>query len=629
MGTIGGTYDTGYTLYGAWLGAYATPGGDGYQILNGAQFTVYGTATVTGGQSATVGSSGGIGIYLNGGVHTPTLINRGTIYGGSGGVGGSGVALHGGMLINNGSIVGGNTASAGVTLNGGTLINAGKIRGSGLFAASAVQFGAAAGTLIVDPGAVFYGYVTANAAVNDTLQLTGTESSEGTPIYIGEGGPVNFTGFQTLDFGAGSAWTVDVGFATEPLTLDGFAASDKIGITFQSPLQVAKEFGVSYTALGGGAFEFEGSAGGETLTSATYGTLHFSGDFSGDTFLLKPVGASETAITVQPVCFLRGTRIRMVAGDKAVENLRIGEAVLTASGEARPIRWIGSRGLDCSCHPKPGFVWPIRIEAGAFAARVPVRDLWVSPFHALLVEGFLVQAEKLLNGATIVQVPRERVEYWHVELDGHDILLAEGLPAESYLDVGNRSAFVNGAASLDAHPDFAPKHGGATCAAPAHEGPVVARAKAALLARAVELGYARTEDPDLHILADGQRFDPVRLSEQRVAFLLPAARTTIELRCRCFTPAQIDPANDDTRSLGICVNRLQRDGEDVDLGEDGAFAAGWHPLERSFSPRGEPWRWSRDRARLAAGTRLLVMDLCHQGRHYWTKPRNAGAAVFG
>jgi hypothetical protein len=214
-----------------------------------------------------------------------------------------------------------------------------------------------------------------------------------------------------------------------------------------------------------------------------------------------------------------------------------------------------------------------------------------------------------------------------VELASHDILLAEGLPAESYLDVGNRTGFVNGGAFLEAYPDFAPKDGSETCVPVVKEGPVVERAKAALLARAEALGYGMTADADVHIMADGKRIDPVRLSEKRLAFMLPAALSSVELRCRSFTPAQITPASDDVRSLGICVSRVQLDGAEVALTDEAAFALGWHPLE--LNSKGKSWRWSQDRMRLPAGTRLVVIDLCHQGPHYWAAPRSTVIALFG
>jgi hypothetical protein len=316
-----------------------------------------------------------------------------------------------------------------------------------------------------------------------------------------------------------------------------------------------------------------------------------------------------------------------VHGDTPVQNLAVGDLVLTASGQERPIRWIGSRGLDCTRHPTPSAVWPVRIQAGAFAQGLPARDLWLSPFHSILVEGVLVHVEKLVNGASIVQVPRERVEYWHVELESHDILLAEGLPAESYLDVGNRTGFVNGGAYLEAHPDFTAKHAADFCVPLVLEGPVIERAKTALLARACELGYARTEDAGIHIMADGKRIEPVRLNEKRLSFLLDGEFSNIELRCRSCSPAHIYPESTDRRELGIAVARLQLDGVEVALEDEAAFVHGWHPLERN--EEGLSWRWSQERMGLPAGTRLVIIDLCHQGPHYWAQPANTAIALCG
>jgi hypothetical protein len=80
---------------------------------------------------------------------------------------------------------------------------------------------------------------------------------------------------------------------------------------------------------------------------------------------------------------------------------------------------------------------PIRIRAGAFGANLPRRDLRLSPGHHLFADGLLVPASALVNGETILVDPVEPVTYWHVELDSHDVLLAEALPCDSYLDTGN------------------------------------------------------------------------------------------------------------------------------------------------------------------------------------------------
>jgi hypothetical protein len=99
-------------------------------------------------------------------------------------------------------------------------------------------------------------------------------------------------------------------------------------------------------------------------------------------------------------------------------------------------------------------VWPIRVRAHAIGHGQPRRDVFLSPDHAVFVAGVLIPVRHLVNGTTVTQDPRDQVEYWHVELAHHDVLLADGLPCESYLDTGNRSAFANGDAPTQLHPDF-------------------------------------------------------------------------------------------------------------------------------------------------------------------------------
>jgi hypothetical protein len=148
---------------------------------------------------------------------------------------------------------------------------------------------------------------------------------------------------------------------------------------------------------------------------------------------------SQTGVFVVP-CFVSGTRIRTTRGEVAVEDLRAGDLAVTSSGKARPIVWIGHRRIE---RPAPE-AWPVRVMAGAFGDNLPVRDLFLSSGHAVCVDmagEVFVPVGQLVNGSTIDWVEVPEVTYWHVELESHDVLLAEGMPCESFMDAGNGAFF--------------------------------------------------------------------------------------------------------------------------------------------------------------------------------------------
>jgi collagen type I/II/III/V/XI/XXIV/XXVII alpha len=151
---------------------------------------------------------------------------------------------------------------------------------------------------------------------------------------------------------------------------------------------------------------------------------------------------TQTVVNLEaPACFAAGTRIRTSRGDVAVEALAVGDLVVTVSGALRPIIWLGSRHVDCARHGRPSAVHPVRIRAGAFSLGLPLRDLTLSPDHAVFVEGVLIPVKHLINGYTITQMAVDSVTYFHIELESHDVVLAEGLTCETYLDTGDRSSF--------------------------------------------------------------------------------------------------------------------------------------------------------------------------------------------
>ncbi|MCP2080774.1 UNVERIFIED_ORG: hypothetical protein J2W74_001960 [Methylorubrum zatmanii] len=213
----------------------------------------------------------------------------------------------------------------------------------------------------------------------------------------------------------------------------------------------------------------------------------FASQYGSQTIIFSDGGFLDngTALLYSPggqyvLCFTTGTLIRTARGEVAVEDLIVGDLAVTASGTLRPITWIGNRALDAKGEALPHNEQPIRIRAGAFGPGRPARDLRLSHGHPVLVGadangegGVLVPVMCLINGTTITREPVSSVTYWHVELDGHDILLAEGLPAESYIDGGDRAFFAEGSDHALHNPDFVAPGWNGRCRPVAVDGPLV------------------------------------------------------------------------------------------------------------------------------------------------------------
>ena len=147
-----------------------------------------------------------------------------------------------------------------------------------------------------------------------------------------------------------------------------------------------------------------------------------------------------------PVCYLRGTRIRTPKTERRVEELNIGDLVVTLSGESKPIKWIGRQRFEKGSQRWPANLEPVRIRRFALDERTPHRDLYLSPNHALYIDGVLIPANYLVNGTSIVQaMPEgvEEIEYFHIELETHEVIFAEGVPAETLLVMKEREAFAD------------------------------------------------------------------------------------------------------------------------------------------------------------------------------------------
>ncbi len=161
---------------------------------------------------------------------------------------------------------------------------------------------------------------------------------------------------------------------------------------------------------------------------------------------ILPVPSSFTASTdAFTPCFLTGTLIATPTGDRPVETLAVGDPVTTADGRSVPVRWVGRRTVVSAFGPGPEQA-PVEIAADAFGPGLPARPLRLTADHALLLDGVLVQAGALVGTAArrlAASELGERYTVYHVETEAHDLILAEGVAAETFLDTVTRRRFDN------------------------------------------------------------------------------------------------------------------------------------------------------------------------------------------
>ncbi|WP_336621003.1 Hint domain-containing protein [Sinorhizobium sp. 6-70] len=161
----------------------------------------------------------------------------------------------------------------------------------------------------------------------------------------------------------------------------------------------------------------------------------------------KPGKGSGTNPGQGPKCLLRGTAVMTPTGEVRIEDLRIGDLVETVRGEAHAIKWIGRDRYRRSGSNWSDSVVPIRICRHALDEHTPHRDLYLSPGHALFTDGVLIRVQDLINGTSIAPaLPADQceIEYFHILLDTHEAILAEGAPVETFLlEAGHHESFTN------------------------------------------------------------------------------------------------------------------------------------------------------------------------------------------
>ena len=514
------------------------------------------------------------------------------------------------------------------------------------------------GSLTAD---IFYGTNASGPATSFTLIEAGGALIAPTLLFSNDA-------FETVTIsGTGAGGHLELG----NLTVGGLVSG-------KSSLMTLDFANASLTAPNTGVIQFDnvtpgaGAIATQTITDVAWGDefVVTGADFTGDAATLtgnvltvenagSPVFTMDdvTAVpgttfvafgdVIQAVCYARGTMIRTPVGELPVEKLRPGKQVITlvdANEVPRTVKWVGHRRIDLTRHPRPETVAPIRIERDAFADNMPHTDLLLSPDHAVFVDGMLICIRQLVNGTTIRQeLDWTAVDYYHVELDRHAILLAEGLPAESYLDTGNREFFANSGAPLVLHPDLTdetdyPTREVGSCAPFVWDEASVQPVWQCLADRAAAIGRpgsqrVTTTDADLRLLADWRPVKPVFSDSARAIFVLPRGACEVRLVSRAQLPTEARPWLEDRRRLGVRVKRIVLRGAD-ELREVPAdhpdLTQGWWGVERDGQIMS---RWTDGEAVLAlpamrgdiileihlAGAMTYVLD-AGTGSHNWAVP---------
>lgn len=300
-----------------------------------------------------------------------------------------------------------------------------------------------------------------NFGGGQTVTFTISSDGPGTIEQLSFGNSsVAAIGLRGLDSGATPSG-MDIGLSENDvftLTFVDTANPNNTKISGTTGNQIGVQFSNSVT----GSIKLEllsGTAvvGSTTITANDAGNtaMFTASSINGIRFTTLSAGLDRVGLTELKGnalnCFFSGSLITTTEGPIAVERLRPGVHVLTADGRDVEVRWLGQQFINTRLM-HPAKVNPICISKSALSEGVPVRDLFVSPDHAIAVDGCLITAAALVNGESIYQVqsmPLDGFTYYHVETEAHELLLAEGCPVESFIDYADALSFDNGQDRLE------------------------------------------------------------------------------------------------------------------------------------------------------------------------------------
>ncbi len=248
---------------------------------------------------------------------------------------------------------------------------------------------------------------------------------------------------------------------TYTITASSSSASEGQSVSFSVATNIGIGASLNYTISGVSSSDLTGGALTGTATVNASGVASFSLALASDqtlegnetlTVTVQGQSASTTIVDTSttpapapsnPICFLKGTIVSLKTSELPVEALSTGHDIAGQNQFTR-IKWIGYQRRTPEFAQFDDYL-PVKICAGALEENVPVRDLYLSPDHAVLVDGHLIHAQALVNGRTIIKMTEWEgdIEYYHIETENHEIIFAEGVPCETFIDNVSREQFDN------------------------------------------------------------------------------------------------------------------------------------------------------------------------------------------
>ncbi|PHI97521.1 hypothetical protein BG621_01840 [Parasaccharibacter apium] len=319
-------------------------------------------------------------------------------------------------------------------------------------------------------------------------------------------------------------------------------------------------------------------------------------------------------------CFLAGSLIETPDGYKKIETLKAGDIVLTYDPQnnrksPQPIQWVGQSTAKITPNTQLEMAgYPVKISKNAISEGVPHQDLLITPEHCIFINGNFIPVRMLVNGQSIFfDTATDKKEYpiYHIEMQKHSIICANGLLSESYLDTGNRHTFTNlndptdvislhNTKQLSWEKDAAaPLCTDQNIVEPLHH-EILTRAQK--LKMPVQHPYKEeqlTDDPAFTIMTD----DGTILHQQRVVngyaiFSVPSHATQVTLLSNVSRPCDVKgPFVDDRRQLGVLIGHItyfhSGQSHDISTHLTTPDLQGWNTLEENTG-----LRWTKGAAKL-------------------------------